>query len=905
MDVLSNMNSGSAMGPEVENAATRRAYANFQYSWSKRTMLALVDTSHTSQRLVQRQLSMSENSSTTSCDMNSETSTECTTPNSTYQTQEDQVFQRKQSIKRTYAFNELIDTERVYVNDLRMMVENYFIALKNQEWMNEEDWQLITRNINAILKLHVKLLSKLEACSNNFHWENIHNRYCQIADVFITMGPEFMIYADFCGLHSQATKTYASYQSRPEWISFSKMCLNGMELTSFHDDLSATTSPGTRLHLEDYLIKPVQRICRYQLLINEILKSTDAAAPEYEKLKTSFQIMQGVVTVVDDRKNQRDLSDRSHLFLERLEEDWRLTKSFVASLGNLTMSGALEVTYAEDSTPPTKTRYMGCFLYSNYMIIVKGKKQNSYEARHWFPINIFEVKDLPMSEGCVPFSFMLTAKEHIFEFAASCEQEKQLWLKALSSNILLSQQSIDESSKIVKVGRFVPISFYFKSNQTCYALRPSKSHSNMTFDSKDDDASSAPIRRSRSITVESNKSLDQLMFAAGYQPMTLGDKPGAIAARRSSVDHMFRSRSLLKRADTMESNYTIELLSTSSPPNEPMMQQEIPPDNGSESIEIKRISQMRMAQQYSIKIAIDQRFNDVCTQDYLSSRAWNQREKSTLVTLKKRKSLPFISTSNSTSSLASVNARRRTSDVGHIGRRGSMEKQVNEMPLEDYVAFQKSLVNQRSEASRRPSLTCQAIRNNWSRVSGAMETKVDDLADSDILLNDEIESNSIAPWENSKVTQQENEADYSISNNHGQKSLIQATLEKLDNSMAKPTVERCKVGTESISQFSELVYNPTKSESRRMSKTLQFCKPKRAISAPLASKSTRSLQRSQRSSSLLIPKATVPVPLTEVPRLAIRDRFSTPPPARRVTIKANVVVEAFLELLNNTHNFTN
>lgn len=123
MDVLSNMNSGGAIGPEVENATTRRAYANFQYSWSKRTMLALVDSSHTSQRLVQRQLSMSENSSTTSCDMNSETSTECTTPNSTYQTQEDQVFQRKQSIKRTYAFNELIDTERVYVNDLRMMVE--------------------------------------------------------------------------------------------------------------------------------------------------------------------------------------------------------------------------------------------------------------------------------------------------------------------------------------------------------------------------------------------------------------------------------------------------------------------------------------------------------------------------------------------------------------------------------------------------------------------------------------------------------------------------------------------------------------------------------------------------------------------------------------------------------------
>jgi hypothetical protein len=59
--------------------------------------------------------------------------------------------------------------------------------MKKQDWINEEDLQVITRNINDILSLHVKLLSKLEACSQNFHWENIHNRYCQLADVFITM----------------------------------------------------------------------------------------------------------------------------------------------------------------------------------------------------------------------------------------------------------------------------------------------------------------------------------------------------------------------------------------------------------------------------------------------------------------------------------------------------------------------------------------------------------------------------------------------------------------------------------------------------------------------------------------------------------------------------------------------
>lgn len=123
MDILSDISCRNVLAPEPEIAASRHVYANFQYSWSKRTMLALVDSSQTIQRNLQRHFSMSENSSCTSCDLYSETSTDSTTPTSSCQAQEDLVFRRKQSIKRTYAFNELIDTERVYVNDLRVMVE--------------------------------------------------------------------------------------------------------------------------------------------------------------------------------------------------------------------------------------------------------------------------------------------------------------------------------------------------------------------------------------------------------------------------------------------------------------------------------------------------------------------------------------------------------------------------------------------------------------------------------------------------------------------------------------------------------------------------------------------------------------------------------------------------------------
>ncbi|CAO3693426.1 unnamed protein product [Umbelopsis ramanniana] len=760
--------------------------------------------------------------------------------------------------------------------------------MRKQPWISEEDLRTIARNIKDILDVHVRLLAKLEACSQNYHWENIHNRYCQLADVFVTMGPSFMVYAEFCGSHAKATKICANYQARPEWISFSKMCLLESDTSTINDDVSSTASASTRLHLDDYLIKPIQRICRYQLLLKEILKSTDMASLEYEKLKHAYDIMQTIVTSVDERKNQRDLADRSQVFLDRLEDDWRLAKTFVSSLGNISMSGALEVTYAADRLPATKTRYMGCFLYSTYMIIVKAKKNSIYEAKHWFPINIFEVRDLPDTEGYSLSSFMLVSNGHMFEFSASCQQEKLLWIKALRSNILSSQLIIDEAIRTDGTGKSVPVSFYYKSSNPCFPLRTSKSQSSIALATNKEEPDSTPIRRSRSITVQCSKSIDNLIFAAGYHSMSFGAKPIINPGRRSSVDQIFRSRSILKRSEDIESNYTIELFSTTSSPTESTVEHQ---DAGTfsslntPSTTFKRISQPRLAQQYSIKNAIDQKFLDVCTPDYLSSRAWYTRERNAGVTLKKRKSLPFIRPSSSAMSLSAVNVKRRTSDVGHSGRRNSLDKIMKVTPLDDYLAFQKAIVSQRTEAARRPSLTSQAIRNSWSKGSGATENKVDAAsirktrAYSGITDGDEEEDEDVvAPWEQTKPAVAGSEESSTYYQADLPKNAVSAS-ERLVTSPSKQCLENIGISPGFVHN-QERDLEITKSDGRRISQTLNFCKPKRAISAPPISPKTTRAQRSQRSTSLLVPKSINPIPLSEVPHSTMK-RASLPPPLGR------------------------
>jgi hypothetical protein len=277
----------------------------------------------------------------------------------------------------------------------------------------------------------------------------------------------------------------------------------------------------------------------------------------------------------------------------------------------------------------------------------------------------------------------------------------------------------------------------------------------------------------------------------------------------------------------MESNYTMKLLSTTPSPFESTIEHgDTVTDISLNTLStVKRISQTRLAQQHAIKIAIDQKFNDVCTQDYLSSRAWHARERNTGGSLRKRKSLPFIRTSASNMLLTSAKMKRRTSDVGQSGgRQSSLGKIMSEIPIDDYVTFQKALA-QRSETSRRPSLTCQAIKNNWSRISGSAESKVDELTESNLASPTEIE-HRVAPWERNSTVSLEYELDralYQPYTPNKEIESVEASVEKLVPSLSKHSSEENgaqQMGLRDESMDADRI----KEDERYISKTLNFCK---------------------------------------------------------------------------------
>lgn len=170
---------------------------------------------------------------------------------------------------------------------------------------------------------------------------------------------------------------------------------------------SSTSGQVGRLKLLDYLIKPVQRICKYPLLLDQ-LKSKGVVTKETD-VDGACMAMREVVAKVDQASEQRAHVRRSALITSRLlshapvsptspdgmgERPAQLHPDFLYSLGACMIAGALDVVYHQ-SGGGVRTKYLASFLYAGgYLILAKVPKSGkSYDPRHWLCLAGFDIVD--------------------------------------------------------------------------------------------------------------------------------------------------------------------------------------------------------------------------------------------------------------------------------------------------------------------------------------------------------------------------------------------------------------------------------------------------------------------------------------------------------------------------------
>ncbi|ORX78698.1 RhoGEF-domain-containing protein [Basidiobolus meristosporus CBS 931.73] len=194
---------------------------------------------------------------------------------------------RKQTVK------ELLITERKYVKDLEKL-QGYMHELQAQKVVSNDILRNLFANLNGLVDFQRRFLIGVEA---NAELPPTEQRF---GALFIQMENSFTAYEPFC-----ANYTHASEIALAE-------APNLMRLAHIVEPTYG---------LPSLLIKPVQRVCKYPLLLSQLAKLMSPDEPYYQEL------LDGLVAIkrVADRVNETQRKEENFIELKKLEkiiENW-------------------------------------------------------------------------------------------------------------------------------------------------------------------------------------------------------------------------------------------------------------------------------------------------------------------------------------------------------------------------------------------------------------------------------------------------------------------------------------------------------------------------------------------------------------------------------------------------------
>uniref|UniRef100_A0A673GVX6 DH domain-containing protein n=1 Tax=Sinocyclocheilus rhinocerous TaxID=307959 RepID=A0A673GVX6_9TELE len=195
---------------------------------------------------------------------------------------------------------EIIETERMYVRDLRSIVEDYLAHIIDSGDLPIKPEQVcaLFGNIEDIYEFNSELLQSLDMCDND---------PVAIARCFVIKREYFDIYSQYC-------------TNYPNSVAALTDCMRNKTLAKFFRERQAALKRS--LPLGSYLLKPVQRILKYHLLLQEIAKHFDPEEEGYEVVEEAIYTMTGVAWYINDMK-------RKHEHAVRLQVSSRTRKEFV------------------------------------------------------------------------------------------------------------------------------------------------------------------------------------------------------------------------------------------------------------------------------------------------------------------------------------------------------------------------------------------------------------------------------------------------------------------------------------------------------------------------------------------------------------------------------------------------
>ena len=304
---------------------------------------------------------------------------------------------------------EILSSEQVYVDILKMITVDFkeFVERKSKEAKKEiipqEKFDKIFSNIPQILMFNTSLLSEFKDRIDN--WDS--NK--KIADILVKNGPFLKLYAKYLNEFDAATSLLQeTCKSSPRF---------GKAVTEFE-----TLPVCGNLRLKMHMLKPIQRLPQYKLLLGDYLKPQTDECVDYADTIKALEIVSVAAKTANDSMKAGEALQKMLKLQERVG-DFEL----IMPGRELLKEGELMKINRDGAEPRYFILLSDCLLYTHSG--VSGKLKVDYRL-HLGKIRLAVPSNQEFQE-----EFSIITSLRSFTVRASSMAVRNEWLEAINSAI--------------------------------------------------------------------------------------------------------------------------------------------------------------------------------------------------------------------------------------------------------------------------------------------------------------------------------------------------------------------------------------------------------------------------------------------------------------------------------------
>ncbi|XP_046343093.2 FYVE, RhoGEF and PH domain-containing protein 1-like [Haliotis rufescens] len=281
---------------------------------------------------------------------------------------------------------EIVDTERTYVSRLDILNQ---VNTKNKsvKAVSDDIIKKIFPSLASIWEFHKDyLLPQLEERLSKWKHEP------KIGDIFRQCQPFLRQYADYMrGLRG-------GQRLLAEWAKKS------VKFASIITDIQQSTECDN-LTLETHMLEPIQRLPRYQLLLQRYLTYLREDSPDMEDATVALNMIKRVAEYADDVLLKTD----------NLQSTLKAFQKIHGELTDSTRKRVLvkegRISYIDGITEQSHTSYL--FLFTDVLLMCDTTKQGKFTLREELMINDIQVRQ---GQGDNRQLFVILSKDNAFQF---------------------------------------------------------------------------------------------------------------------------------------------------------------------------------------------------------------------------------------------------------------------------------------------------------------------------------------------------------------------------------------------------------------------------------------------------------------------------------------------------------